>query len=84
VQAKCACRTLTFTQKGLSHSSQRVMIEEMEVTLAFFKLQGEHIHYLKKSEYNESKLTHIKELMLKVQIKYNELCTEKKWKTDKQ
>jgi hypothetical protein len=47
--------------------------------IALFK---EHIRYLK-SEYNESKFTQSKHLMLKVEIKYNELVNEKKWKADK-
>jgi hypothetical protein len=47
--------------------------------IALFK---EHIRYLK-SEYNEGKFTQSKQLMLKVEIKYDELVTEKKWKADK-
>ena len=42
----------------------------------------EHVCYLK-SEYNEGRFTQSKQLMVKIEAKYNELCTEKKWKANK-
>jgi hypothetical protein len=72
----------TLTAVGKSPSNEDIIIWLFKAydtsEAALFK---EHVRYLK-SEYTEGRFTSSKELMLKVEIKYNKLRTENKWKTE--
>jgi hypothetical protein len=72
----------TLTAVGKSPTDEDIIIGLFKAyetsEIALFK---EHVRYLK-SEYTEGRFTSSKELMLKVEIKYDELRTEKKWKSE--
>jgi hypothetical protein len=72
----------TLTAVGKSPSDEDIIIGLFKAydtsEIALFQ---EHVRYLK-SEYTEGRFTNSKELMLKVEIKYDELRTEKKWKAE--